>query len=92
MSFPKRGKFFPPRSRYTGKGEVDGDRNFAAEIAAALHRSLGSIRSGVKTAAFWTGANEKTVKNWFSGGSRPRRIQVSGCRIAVTPVRRNFLV
>jgi hypothetical protein len=37
---------------------------FASGIVAALHRSLGSTRGGVQTAAGWTGANEKTVKNW----------------------------
>ncbi|QRZ16040.1 hypothetical protein JWJ88_19600 [Paracoccus methylovorus] len=31
-----------------------------------LKRSLGDSRSGAKTVAAWTGANEKTVKNWFS--------------------------
>ena len=30
-----------------------------------------STRSGIKTAAVWTGANEKTVKNWFSGRYGP---------------------
>jgi hypothetical protein len=71
MSFPKKGKFFPTRSGYAGGGKVDGDSDFAAEIAAALHRSLGSTRSGIKAAAVWTGANEKTVKNWFSGRYGP---------------------
>ncbi|GAW35133.1 hypothetical protein RA2_02193 [Roseovarius sp. A-2] len=36
-------------------------------IALALKRSLGDSRAGVKTVAVWTGANEKTVKNGFSG-------------------------
>lgn len=71
MSFPKKGKFFPSRGGYTGRGMADGDSDFAAEIAAALHRSLGSTRSGIKAAAAWTGANEKTVKNWFSGRYGP---------------------
>jgi hypothetical protein len=44
---------------------------FAMEIAAALQRA--SIESGVriKTVAGWTGANERTVKNWFSGQYGP---------------------
>jgi hypothetical protein len=44
---------------------------FALEIAAALQRA--SIESGVqiKTVAGWTGANERTVKNWFSGQYGP---------------------
>lgn len=44
---------------------------FVEEIAAALKRSLGDSRAGVKTVAAWTGANEKTVKNWFSGTCGP---------------------
>lgn len=63
MSFSERGKFFPPERGHAGRGKVDGDSDFAAEIAAALHRSLGSSGSEVKTAAIWTVANEKTVKN-----------------------------
>jgi hypothetical protein len=44
---------------------------FATEIAAALRRA--SVDSGiqVKTVAGWTGANERTVKNWFSGQYGP---------------------
>ncbi|OLS50372.1 hypothetical protein BV379_08485 [Rhodovulum sulfidophilum] len=40
-------------------------------MAAALKWSLGDSRAGVKTVAAWTGANEKTVKNWFSGTYGP---------------------
>jgi hypothetical protein len=41
------------------------------EIAAALQRA--SVESGlqIKTVAGWTGANERTVKNWFSGQYGP---------------------
>ena len=44
---------------------------FAMEIAAALQRA--SVESGlqIKTVAGWTGANERTVKNWFSGLPEP---------------------
>jgi hypothetical protein len=44
---------------------------FANEIAAALQRA--SVESGlqIKTVAGWTGANERTVKNWFSGQYGP---------------------
>jgi hypothetical protein len=44
---------------------------FAMEIAAALQRA--SVESGlqIKTVAGWTGANERTVKNWFSGQYGP---------------------
>jgi hypothetical protein len=41
------------------------------EIAAALQRA--AVESGlqIKTVAGWTGANERTVKNWFSGQYGP---------------------
>jgi hypothetical protein len=67
MSFPKMGKFFPD---HCGAGACP-DSCFAAEIAAALHRELGSTHAGIKTAAAWTGANERTTKNWFSGRYGP---------------------
>jgi len=72
MSFPKKGKFFPKENGYI---EEIGNRTngcFVEEIASALKRSLGDSRAGVKMVAAWTGANEKTVKNWFSGVYGPR--------------------
>jgi hypothetical protein len=71
MSFPKKGKFFPDRNGYTDSHGSQDSVGFSAEIAAALHRSLGSTGAAVKTVAGWTGANEKTVKNWFSGRYGP---------------------
>ena len=65
MSFPKKGKFFPKENGYSGHGEAVRGGCFAAEIASALKRSLGDSRSGAKTVAAWTGANEKTVKTGF---------------------------
>ncbi|MDN2565210.1 hypothetical protein N1F89_03170 [Aquibium sp. A9E412] len=71
MSFPKKGKFFPKENRYAGNGGNETDGCFVDEIASALRRSLGDSRAGVKTVASWTGANEKTVKNWFAGKYGP---------------------
>ena len=71
MSFPKKGKFFPKESVYDGNTQQASDTMFVDEIAAALRRSLGDTRSGVKIVASWTGANEKTVKNWFAGRCAP---------------------
>ena len=71
MSFPKKGKFFPKENGYNGKGGHQTNGCFVEEIASALKRSLGDSRAGVKTVAGWTGANEKTVKNWFSGKYGP---------------------
>lgn len=56
-----------------GAGFLENRANrFAIEIAAALQRA--SVESGlqIKTVAGWTGANERTVKNWFSGQYGPR--------------------
>ena len=71
MSFPKKGKFFPTKNGYADTGCTDEESDFAAAIAAALNRSLGPTRAGAKTVSAWTGANEKTVKNWFSGRYGP---------------------
>lgn len=71
MSFPKKGKFFPNENGYAEDGQDLADNWFADEIASALKRSLGSSRAGAKVVASWTGANEKTVKNWFAGRYGP---------------------
>lgn len=71
MSFPKKGKFFPKQNGYGGNCGSDPEIGFAAEISAALRRSHGDSRAGAKIVASWTGANEKTVKNWFAGRYGP---------------------
>jgi hypothetical protein len=71
MSFPKKGNFFPEGAGPGGDGRGR-DGHFATEIAAALRRSFGDSHAGVKTVAGWTGASERTVKNWFSGQYGPR--------------------
>jgi hypothetical protein len=40
-------------------------------VAEALGRQLGSSRRAIKTVMRWTGAGERTVKNWFSGRCGP---------------------
>lgn len=72
MSFPKKGKFFPKENGYNEEIGSETNGCFVEEIASALKRSLGDSRAGIKTVAAWTGANEKTVKNWFSGVYGPR--------------------
>jgi hypothetical protein len=49
----------------------DGPGKFAMEIAAALQRATARSGLHVKKVAAWTGANERTVKNWFSGQYGP---------------------
>lgn len=71
MSFPKKGRFFPNENGHAEDGRHLADNWFADEIASALKRSLGNSRAGAKLVASWTGANEKTVKNWFAGRYGP---------------------
>jgi pyocin large subunit-like protein len=64
--FPKKGKTFPG-----GDGSGRRELHYAAAIAAALRAELGDTHRAIKTVMQWSGANEKTVKNWFAGASGP---------------------
>jgi hypothetical protein len=52
-------------------GGLDETIDFALEIASALERTLRDRNTRIKTVAGWTGANERTVKNWLSGQYGP---------------------
>jgi pyocin large subunit-like protein len=65
--FPKKGNSFP-----NGADSGGGELGYAAAIAAALKAELGSSHQAVKTVMRWTGANERTVKNWLAGKVGPR--------------------
>jgi len=56
---PKRGTFLPSNVPY------------ALAIARTLRRQLGDTNRATKTVMRWTGAAERTVKNWFSAASGP---------------------
>ena len=45
--------------------------SFPGAIAYALKSELGSTHQAVKTIRRWTGAGERTVKNWLAGISGP---------------------
>jgi len=64
MSFPKSGNVFP-------NGAGGAGPSFAGLVATALRASLRGQASAVKTVARWTGANERTVKNWLAGDRAP---------------------
>ena len=65
--FPKMGKIFPVSDdRPMGKPQ------YAAVISAALHSELDNSHRSIKTVMRWTGAKERTVKNWFAGTNGPR--------------------
>jgi hypothetical protein len=59
---PKRGIVLP-------KAEDLGP--YPRAIAYALKRELGSTHQAIKIVMGWTGAGERTVKNWLAGTSGP---------------------
>ena len=63
MSFPETGKVFP-----NGRAS---DEKFAKLVASVLCRVLGERSSAIKVVARWTGAGERTVKNWFVAKNAP---------------------
>jgi hypothetical protein len=68
MSFPKKGKSFPRRG---GDSNNLDDQAFAMKIASALQSELKDHNSRAKLVAGWTGAHERTVKNWILGRYAP---------------------
>lgn len=64
--FPKKGKNFPGSSRAARQGP-----NYVTVVAACLRKELGDTHQAVKTVMKWTGANERTVKNWLAGRYGP---------------------
>jgi hypothetical protein len=78
MSFPKKGKSFPKKGKSFPKCGGDGSSNFslddhafAIKIALELKSELKDRNSRAKLVASWTGANERTVKNWILGRYAP---------------------
>ena len=63
---PKTGRLLPSED----EAEVSGVC-YVEMISTALHRDLGDTHRAVKTAMRWTGASERTVKNWFAATHGP---------------------
>jgi hypothetical protein len=63
---PIKGKEFPKRD---GKGSTA--LGYAGAIATALRAELGGTHQAIKTVMRWTGACERTAKNWLSGTRGP---------------------
>ncbi len=59
---PKKGIVFP---------SAESLGPFPLAVAYALKSELGSTHQAVKIVMRWTGAGERTVKNWFAGISGP---------------------
>jgi hypothetical protein len=65
MSFSKKGNNLPK------EGNVFPNNSYAVAISVALRQNLGSTHRAIKTIVGWTGASERTAKNWMSGSSGP---------------------
>jgi hypothetical protein len=63
---PKKGKKFPKRD-----GQGSAALNYAGAVASALQAELGDTHQATKTVMRWTGACERTAKNWLSGTRGP---------------------
>ena len=63
---PKKGKVLPTRA-----GRPGSELSYAAIVAAALREELGDSHRAIKSTMCWTGASERTIKNWFAGTSGP---------------------
>lgn len=64
--FPKTGRTFPGN-----KTSDETKATYAAVVAMVLETQLGASHQAIKTVMRWTGAGERTVKNWFSGTHGP---------------------
>jgi hypothetical protein len=63
---PKMGKRFP-----NGDGTGREGLNYPRAISAALRGELGDTHQAIKTVMRWTGAGERTAKNWLGGTRGP---------------------
>jgi hypothetical protein len=62
--FRKKGNKFP-------EPLAAGDSAYASSIADALRTELGQSHRATKTLMRWTGASDRTAKNWLSGAYGP---------------------
>lgn len=63
---PKKGRMLPPWN-----GLARSAKDYAELIADALRQEHGNTHRAVKTIMRWTGASERSVKNWLSGEFGP---------------------
>lgn len=61
-----------PNELYNYLGEVD----YARTVASALQKQFDHSHGATKTVMGWTGASERTVKNWFAGTKGPNGIHL----------------
>jgi len=49
----------------------DNTATYAKMVSAALRKDLGDTHRATKTVMRWTGASERTVRNWLAGTKGP---------------------
>lgn len=52
------------------------EQDFNKMVATALRNELGDSRRAIKTVMSWTGACERTVKNWLAGSCGPSGVHL----------------
>ena len=69
---PKAGTVFPKTgTKLPGGVNPSGGLNYTSMIATAMRKDFRGTRGGIKAVMRWTGASERTVKNWFAGTRGP---------------------
>ena len=76
MSFQKKGRKFRTVSGKTfpkssAKNEISDGYDFTGVISETLREAFGNTGRSIKTVMGYTGAGERTVKNWFAGKNGP---------------------
>jgi hypothetical protein len=71
MSVPPKGNGLPKMGKELHMSRAKTSRAYALTIAGALAFELKGTRRAIKTVTKWTGASERTVKNWLSGRRGP---------------------
>lgn len=76
MSFRKKVRKFRPVSgkafpRSSGRLEISDGYDFKTVISETLREAFGRSGRSIKTVMAYTGAGERTVKNWFEGKNAP---------------------
>ena len=67
---PKKGIVFP---------SAEDLGPYSQAVAYALKCELGTTHQAAKIVMGWTGAGERTVKNWLAGVSGPSGDHLAGC-------------
>jgi hypothetical protein len=77
MSVPPKGEELPKKGEESPSARTRQEqaREFAQAVADALKEEVARGAS-IKTIMAWTGAGERTVKEWLAGSNAPRAFQL----------------